>query len=108
MPLKQVHVCMKSSLRTHGVSLQGMNITECSSNGTSPVELYCTSEGTPIELMDMALWSNENIAGAVYSEGCNVLMANSAFYNNTGRLTGSICVVRISDSNARILPKCWF
>ena len=63
------------------------------------MELNCTSQGTPIELVDMAFWSNTNRAGAVYAKGCNVLVANSTFYNNTARIAGGgICVVRILDS----------
>ena len=90
---------MKSSPRTHGVNLQGMNISKCTSDWTSAVELNCTSQGTPIELVDMAFWSNMNRAGAVHSKGCNVLVANSTFYNNTARIAGGgICVVRILDS----------
>ena len=95
--------------RTHGVNLQGMNISGCTAGWTSAVELKCTSQGTPIELVDMAFWSNTNRNGAVNSQGCSVLVANSMFYNNIGReICGGILVVRMSDLNARILPKCWF
>ena len=95
--------------RTHGVNLQGMNISECTADWTSAVELKCTSQGTPIELVDMAFWSTTNRGGAVNSQGCNVLVANSTFYNNTARgAGGGILAVRMSDSNAKILPKCWF
>ena len=109
MTLKKLTPWMKSFPRTHGVNLNGMNISECTSNWTSAVELRCTSDAIPIQLVEMALWSNKNRAGAVYSEGCNVLVVNSTFHNNTARTTGGgMSVVRMSQSNARNLSKYRF
>lgn len=100
---------MKYFRRSQGVSLKGMSISECSiSNGSSMVELNCTSQVEPVMLVDMVFRSNNNfMRGVVHSDRCNLLVTNSTFQNNTAiRVGGAIfAVVGISDDAFQDSPK---